>query len=191
MCARNTLAADRSQAGAALVTVILISTLLLTASIALLTSLGAGARETTDVLSETKAYYAAESGLQATINRLRNDTNTAVTYSAVAADPTLITSPLYNWPTTGGSTRSVIGQTAASYSPTTGSAFEISITDPDPDTNPATASTAYRTLGWFDQGDGTYAATRVVTSGSNSLTLSYVGQSSTTVAPSVGTQFGG
>ena len=46
----------------------LISALLLTASVAMLTAVGANSKNTSDVLSETKAYYAAESGLQASIN---------------------------------------------------------------------------------------------------------------------------
>jgi Tfp pilus assembly protein PilX len=62
-----------SECGAALIMVMFITVLVLTATIAMLTAVGAGARETTDALSETKAYYAAESGLQSTINILRND----------------------------------------------------------------------------------------------------------------------
>ncbi|HSI87576.1 MAG TPA: pilus assembly PilX N-terminal domain-containing protein, partial [Pyrinomonadaceae bacterium] len=59
------------ESGAALVTVLLITFLLVTASIAMLTAAGASARNSTDVLSETKAYYAAESGIQAAVNALR------------------------------------------------------------------------------------------------------------------------
>lgn len=58
--------------GAALVTVILISLLLGIACIAMLKAADASAREGTDVLSETKAFYAAESGIQASVNALRN-----------------------------------------------------------------------------------------------------------------------
>ena len=60
------------ETGAALVTVLLISLLLGIACIAMLTAAGAGAREGTDVLSETKSFYAAESGIQASVNALRN-----------------------------------------------------------------------------------------------------------------------
>jgi hypothetical protein len=179
----NSLMIDRSQSGAALVTVIFVSTLLLTASVALLTALGAGAKETTDVLSETKAYYAAESGLQATINRLRNDNS--ISYSTVAASNSLVTSALYNWPT-GSPTRAVLGQSAASYSTVTGSAYDISIADPDN----TVAGTTYQTSTTFEQADGTYAATRVLTSGTSSWTLSYNNKAATTVAPNTGTSFG-
>ncbi|MDM7921210.1 MAG: hypothetical protein QUS14_02830, partial [Pyrinomonadaceae bacterium] len=59
------------ESGAALVMVLLISFLLGTACVAMLTAAGASARNSTDVLSETKAYYAAESGIQAAVNALR------------------------------------------------------------------------------------------------------------------------
>ncbi len=57
---------DKRESGAALVTVLMISVLLGIACIAMLSAVGANSRNSTDVLSETKAYYAAESGLQAT-----------------------------------------------------------------------------------------------------------------------------
>ena len=60
-----------SEKGAALVTVLLISLLLGIACIAMLNAAGAAAREGTDVLSETKSFYAAESGIQASVNALR------------------------------------------------------------------------------------------------------------------------
>lgn len=60
------------ESGAALIAVIFISILLVTASAMLLTAVGHNSRNSTDVLAETKAYYAAESGLQASIDVLRN-----------------------------------------------------------------------------------------------------------------------
>ena len=69
----------RNEKGAALVTVVLISVLLLTACIALLHAVGANSANSADVLSETKAYYAAETGLQATINELRYDCSAEAT----------------------------------------------------------------------------------------------------------------
>ena len=63
------------QSGAALMMVVLATLLLGTACIAMLTAVGASTRNNTDALSESKAYYAAESGLQGTINILRNTPN--------------------------------------------------------------------------------------------------------------------
>src|SRR5436190_13365574 len=83
-----------NESGAALIAVIFISILLVTACAFLLTAVGHNSRNSTDVLAETKAYYAAESGLQATINVLRFNTdadfvNTPYTYAV--NDPDLDT----------------------------------------------------------------------------------------------------
>ncbi|MBP6002001.1 MAG: hypothetical protein KA746_01070 [Pyrinomonadaceae bacterium] len=129
-----------AERGAAMVTVILISVLLITASVAMLIALGANSRNTTDILAETKAYYAAESGLQSTINVLRN--NGTVNYAAAATDPDLSTWLPYNWPTTGAANRVVVGQDPAAYTPNLGSAYFINVTDPD---NMAASLTFYTT----------------------------------------------
>ena len=121
---------DIGQSGAALVTVILISFILLTACVAMLTAVGANSRNTTDVLSETKAYYVAESGLQATINVLRNRVP-AVTYRDAIADPDLSTWLPYNYPTNGTATRVVVGESPGTYTPNSGSAYRIEVDDPD------------------------------------------------------------
>ncbi len=77
---------NEDQNGAALVTVLLISLLLLTASAAMLSAVGASSKNNSDSLSESKAYWAAESGLQASINALRNN---GVTYDKAVQYPTL------------------------------------------------------------------------------------------------------
>ncbi len=117
---------NTDQRGAALVTVIMISVLLLTASIALLSAVGANSRNSTDILSETKAYYAAESGLQATINYLRN--TDGMTYSTALNQQD-------------GGTLPVTGPNAVGSETT----YTIQITDPDN----ARASTTYTTAGFF------------------------------------------
>jgi len=61
----------KQESGAALMTVIVATVLLGTACIALLSAVGASSQNNTDALNEAKAYWAAESGLQATINVLR------------------------------------------------------------------------------------------------------------------------
>src|SRR5687767_1434657 len=78
----------RRESGAALATVLLIAFLLLTASVMLLSGVAAGTRNGTDMLSETKAFYAAESGLQATINALRHR-NPKPDYSQVVLNPSM------------------------------------------------------------------------------------------------------
>lgn len=130
---------NTDQRGAALVTVIMISVLLLTASIALLSAVGANSRNSTDILSETKAYYAAESGLQATINVLRNDDT--VDYEYADANPTLSAKLPYNWPI-GSPTRAVVGQTPDTYQASAGIAYSIFVTDPDNSSDSTTFSTS-------------------------------------------------
>jgi Tfp pilus assembly protein PilX len=137
--------------GAAMVTVILISILLVTASVAMLIAVGANTRNTTDVLAETKAYYAAESGLQATINVLRN--SSTATYGSAAADPDLSTWLNYDWPTTGTADRIVIGDTPANYTANLGTAYSIWAVDPDN----TGASLTFSTSGVFLSG-GTISA---------------------------------
>ncbi len=124
---------NKNERGAALITVIMISLFLLTASVAMLSAVGANSRNNTDVLSETKAYYAAESGLQATVNFLRNDTTVtpnSTIYSYSNANPTLSAKLPYNWPI-GSPTRVVVGDTAAAYTSNAGTAYSINVTDPD------------------------------------------------------------
>ena len=110
--------AEGSEQGAALVTVLMISVLLGTACIAMLSAVGASSRNNTDALSEAKAYYAAESGLQATINILRNDTS--VDYKYAIAHPDLATKLSYA--TVDGISRVQVGSEAG---------YSITITDPD------------------------------------------------------------
>ncbi len=128
--------------GAALVTVLMISVLLGVACIALISAVGASSKNSTDVLSETKAYYSAESGLQATINVLRNDST--VDYKYAAANQTLSAKLPYNYPV-GLPTRAVIGEPANTYNPNSGTAYSVVVSDPD---NSA-ASLTFNTSGTF------------------------------------------
>jgi hypothetical protein len=134
-----------NESGAALVTVLLVSVILLTASIALLHAVGANSANSTDVLSETKAYYAAENGLQATINKLRYDCS--ATYAAAKADPDMSTWLPYGGNAMDGSSVVPVAQTVSEYnsSPRNGSAFKIEVSDPDN----RGASTTFSTAGRF------------------------------------------
>lgn len=157
---------NEQERGAALVTVLMISVLLGIACIAMLSAVGANSRNSTDVLSETKAYYAAESGLQATINVLRGNTcpnplfatpigkcksppdtsksdpDNDISYTkAVDSLNSNITGEesmnarlsrwiTYNYPTSGTPDRVVIGL-LADYTPNSGEAYSVIVTDPD------------------------------------------------------------
>ena len=134
---------DRSERGAALVTVLLISLLLGTACIALLSAVGASSKNNTDALAEYKAYYAAESGLQATINVLRNDGE--ATYGYAVAHRSL--SDKLPYTTVNGISRVGVGNETS---------YDIDIVDPDN----SGASTTFGVVGQFEQQTlGTYAPT--------------------------------
>ena len=63
---------EKQERGVALPTVLLIAFLLMVATIAMLSAAGANSRNVTDALDETKAYYAAESGISAAIHVMRD-----------------------------------------------------------------------------------------------------------------------
>src|SRR5215208_3664647 len=62
----------KREQGAALITVIMISFLLLVAVAALLLEASTNAANVTDATAEEQAYYAAESGIQTAVSILRN-----------------------------------------------------------------------------------------------------------------------
>lgn len=119
----------RGESGAALMTVLVATLLLGTACIALLTAVSAGSQNQTDALSEAKAYWAAESGLQATINVLRNTAN--LDYNGAVADPDLST-----WLTYDANGKVVMNSEAA---------YSVTVMDPD-----ATLPYMFYTTGSFN-----------------------------------------
>lgn len=76
---------DNGERGAALVMVLLISSILLVAVIGLLTEASMNTANVTDATAEEQAYYAAESGIQSVVNVLRGNT---VLPDASRLDPT-------------------------------------------------------------------------------------------------------
>lgn len=140
----------RSERGAALVTVLMISTLLLAAGSALIMVTSTSTRTALDSTAEMQAYYAAEAGLQTTLNVLRGNVapnasmpagsqinfRNAVTLSTSnLASDTSTTTRLSGWlnysytPT--GSTNPDRVPLITSYNATTGLAYSVSVVDPD------------------------------------------------------------
>ena len=66
---------DKSQRGAALITVLLMSTLLLATGGALVLVTGLSNRHAIDATAEMQAYYSAEAGVQDTLNVFRGNVN--------------------------------------------------------------------------------------------------------------------
>lgn len=143
--------------GAALITVLLISVLLLTAGGALILSTSLAGTSTVDAAAEMQAYYGAEAGIQSTLNVFRGnvlpnplfvanpagsvapqniiDFTKALTpdTSNLASDPA--GSPArfsrwlsYNYPTSGTTDRVGISN---SYNPFGGIAYSVVLSDPD------------------------------------------------------------
>lgn len=142
--------------GAALITTLLVSTLLLTAGGALLLTTTMTATNTVDSTAEAQAYYAAESGMQMTMNVLRGNVSpalsfrTAVTPSASnkSGDSSTV-ARLSNWLNydTNLTDRAILTYPTSNYSSINGLAFKAELTDPD-----NSAFVSYTTTGAFSDG---------------------------------------
>ncbi len=141
---------NKNESGAALATVMLVSVLLLTAIIALLSAAGKQSRNVTDVLSESKAYYAAENGLQSTVNILRNKN---VTYNEADTSGTLEGADwlVYDY-VNGSDKRVVVDKGASVYNPQLGTAYSISVEDPDDSSDSLTFYTSGVFLSYGEAG---------------------------------------
>src|SRR5712672_3402561 len=84
-----------NERGAALITMLLTSILLLAAGGALIMTSALSATNATDSISETQAYYAGEAGLQATLNALRGNVS-AITFRQAVSNPSLSSWLTYN-----------------------------------------------------------------------------------------------
>jgi len=155
----------RSERGAALISTLLISTLLLTAGGMLILTTSLGATNTIAATNEAQAYYGAEAGLQATLNVLHGNVLPSPLFVSNASDPQnkislakavdITTSNLanesssvparlsrwlsYNYTSSGSgyADRVTLSQ---NYTPINGIAFSIVVTDPDHTVAPAVPS---------------------------------------------------
>jgi Tfp pilus assembly protein PilX len=152
--------------GAALVTVLMISMLLLTAGVVLVLTTAMGSTNTVDATSEMQAYYGAEAGLQATLNVLRNHVSPATPLPSPLPSPDLInlrvavdpvnsnkpgdpassganpTARLSRWLQYSSTYTDRVPLNAATYGPFNGAAYSVALTDPDDPTGATRASNA-------------------------------------------------
>ncbi len=117
-----------NERGAALITSLLVSTLLLIVGGALILTTNIAQGLAIDSTAELQAYYSAEAGVNATLNILRgnvpsNPEGTAATFRNVADNPTLT-----NWMTYGVTIQGV-NVVEVDSSPAMG--FTVDVTDPD------------------------------------------------------------
>lgn len=134
----------RDERGMALVSTLLLSTMLLTAGAALIITTSMSVTNAYDSTAETQAYYAAEAGLQTTLNVLRGNVGPNITYRAAitpadsnAAGDAATTAAvpyarLSKWlPYDPTFTDRVNLSAPDAYSPLSGTAFNAILTDPD------------------------------------------------------------
>ena len=89
----------REERGAALVTVLFISLLVLTLASALILTTGMSATNAISATDEVQAYYAAEAGMQAALNVLRGNVAPTINFKNSVADPKLSQWLIKNYPT--------------------------------------------------------------------------------------------
>ncbi|HEY6232737.1 MAG TPA: pilus assembly PilX N-terminal domain-containing protein [Pyrinomonadaceae bacterium] len=183
--------------GAALVTMLLVSLLILTAGGTLIVTTSMSATNTVDATSEVQAYYAAEAGNQAVLDIFRGNvapnpllaTNPAggiasenklsfrravtVATSNVAGDTA--TPRLSRWMTYNTNFNPARVTLSPGYTAMNGMAYSATVSDPD---NSATVT--FSTSGLFS--DGT--TTKQFVSGGDKVTLRYDAQASTTITTS-------
>ncbi|MDQ1640280.1 MAG: hypothetical protein QOF62_3619 [Pyrinomonadaceae bacterium] len=144
--------ARSNERGAALITTLMIATLVLAAGGALVLTTGMSATNSIDATAEMQAYYGAEAGLQQALNVLRGNvashdvagTPKMSFRNAVTADKSNMsgdaaTAPrlsgwlTYNYTSTGSAfvDRVKVSPTDNTYTPFTGIAFGLTISDPD------------------------------------------------------------
>lgn len=156
----------KSERGAALITTLLLSMLLLTAGGALLLTTGMSANNAFDSTAEVQAYYAAESGMQATLVVLRNVAPKVTFVNAVTPSQSNVTSDAA---TTAGISRLskwlTYNSTAANSRVTVGNgAYAVSITDPD-NTNPVNPNRLVLKVTGYGPRGAVKELTAIITSG--------------------------
>src|SRR6185503_12269046 len=122
-----------NERGAALITALLVSMLLLIVGGALILTTNIAQGLAIDSTAELQAYYAAEAGVNATLNILRGNVapsvaGTKATFRTVADNPTLT-----NW-LTYGATIDGLNVVQVNAAPAMG--FTVTVTDPDAATTP-------------------------------------------------------
>lgn len=193
--------------GAALITMLLMSALLLTAGGALILTTAMSAANAHDSTAETQAYYAAEAGLQATLNVLRGNVSPSISYrdavtpatSNATNDPaTTQANPIARLSKWLAYDATVTGRVPLTtpYSTLSGSAYNAVLTDPD-----NSAQITFSTSGIFP--DSTCASKQSIqftntgtisscSNGGNKASVTYTPQPTTTVNayPSIASMLG-
>lgn len=114
----------RGERGAALITVLFISLLVLTLASALILTTGMSTTNAVSSTDEVQAYYAAEAGMQAALNVLRGNVAPNINFKTAVANPSLSQWLIKNYPST--------TPDRITLSPDNGVAYKINdVSDPD------------------------------------------------------------
>ncbi len=162
---------NNQERGAALLTVLMLSTLLLAAGSTLLLVTTLTGRMAIDSTAESQAYYAAEGGLQATLDVLRGNVSAnasmpsgsrinfrkAITLSTSNLPSDSSTSPRlsgwlnYDYTPAGSTTPDRVSLTS-SYAPQNGMAFSVELSDPDGTPSGEPSRLRLRVIGYGPKG---------------------------------------
>src|SRR5260370_19678228 len=146
---------SKGECGAALLSVLMISTMLLAAGGALILATSMATRTAVDSTAEMQAYYSAEAGLQTTLNVLRGNVspNAAMPsgtqinfYNAITTSTSNLPSDSTGTPrlsgwlnydyTPSGATNPDRVTLTSSYAPASGLAYSVNVSDPDSTPSP-------------------------------------------------------
>ncbi|HEV2827248.1 MAG TPA: hypothetical protein VGW76_06550 [Pyrinomonadaceae bacterium] len=167
----------RGQRGAALITVLFISALVLTLASALILTTSMSTTNAVSATDEVQAYYAAEAGTQAALNVLRGNISPNINFKTAVSNPQLSQWLIKNYGTPTPD-RITLGE---------GTAYAINeVVDPDFSTK-----VVYSTSGSLTVDGVTSTTITFGGSGSNSVTLTYTAQPLTDIttngSPALGT----
>ena len=176
--------------GAALVTMLLVSVLILGAGAALITSTMMSANNAVGSTAEMQAYYVAESGMQSALNALRGNTKPLINAGDRMSFRTAIIPSISNGGN--GGTARFAGwlpynnpADAASLVPVNIGAvtggYRVTVENMDPNSH----IVEFQTSAKFDKGDAgkTYQRTFGTAGGTDEVTIRYEGQGTTTLTP--------
>jgi hypothetical protein len=182
---------DHGERGAALVTMLLVTILLLGAGGALIMSTMMSANNAVGTTPEMQAYYIAESGMQSALNVLRGNTQPLVTATDRMSFRTAVIQSISNGPNNAGALR-LAGWlpyndrfNEASLVPitlgTVTGGYRVTVENVDPDSH----IVEFQTSGVIDGSDAatTYQRTFGTAGGTKEVTIRYVSQATTTLTP--------
>jgi hypothetical protein len=180
---------NKNEKGAALVTMLLATVLLLGAGGALIMTTAMSSSNAIGSTSEMQAYYVAESGMQSALNVLRGNTKPLVTSTDRISFRTAVVPDISNGPDNSGSLRlagwlpyndrldpnSLVPITVGSVT----GGYRVTVENLDPESH----IVAFETSGEIEGSDSAAPYSRTFNSGTKEVTIRYEAQATTTLTP--------